>query len=98
MIANGVRLRIVRHIVFFWMDVLVGEDGLAVGDGIKIGTQVELVIRGVMIEVVQRHRLVVGGVEHRVDGGSRRGVVGVTSKADEDHQIVVTSVVGLART
>ena len=50
-----------------------------------------------MVEIVlQRDGLVVGGIEHGVDGEERRTVVGVARKTDENDQIVVVAVVQLA--
>ena len=96
MIAHGIVRGVVRHVVFFRVYVLVGEDGLAVGFGIAVGAEVKLVIGSVVEVIVQRDGFVFGGVEHRINGRERRGMIGVARKADEDDQVVVTAMVRLA--
>ena len=75
----------VRLIVLFGIDVLVGEDGLAIGLWVEVRPQVELIVGGAVVVVVQRVVLIAIGIEHGFDGGERRVVVGVTRETDEDH-------------
>ena len=46
--------------------------------------------------IAQRNGIVVAGVEHGVDGRKSRAMVGVARKTDEDHQVVVATVVEFA--
>ena len=48
-----------------------------------------------MVKIAQGDGFVVRRVEHGVDSRCRRGMIGVARKADEDHQVVVTTMVGL---
>ena len=63
-IADGVGRCVVRLVVLLRVDVLIGEESLAVRLGIEEGTQVELVVTDMMVVVVQRNGLIIGGIEH----------------------------------